>query len=281
MTIQKTQIINKIEQYEKQGLFDKPVQPYDPKKVKPMTDNYKYLSNNIFNKLAVSLAHGFFRLASFFFAKSAHLKIEGKQNLKGLKSAIVTCNHVNTVDCTFITNAIKHHRVYYTVSPINNKKGIGGYCLKCGGVLPFGPSVTNTKNMSRAITHLLNKKAFILFYPEAELWPNYKKPRPYKKGAYYYAVTNNVPIVPMFITFKERNKKDKDGFPKYDLTLHIMPPLYADPNLSKQKNITHLMHQNYLMCKDVYEKFYNTKLTYTTEEKYRDELEHFLTYKNQ
>lgn len=279
MSTQKIQIIKKIDEYERLGLFDQPVQPHNPDLVKPMTDDYKYLRSNIFSKITSTIAHGIVRLASLFFAKNVNLKIVGKQNLKGIKSAIVTCNHVNNVDCTFVTKAIRNHRVYYTVSPINNKKGFGGYCLRRGGILPFGTSVANTKNMSRAIAKLLDKKAFILFYPEAELWWNYKKPRPYKKGAYYYAVTNNVPIVPMFITFKQRNKKSKDGIPKYDLTLHVMPAIYPNPNFLKQDNINNLMHQNFLMCKDVYEKFYKTNLSYTTTPENRKQLDEFLNYK--
>lgn len=280
MGIPKKELVNKITECERLGQFDQPVQPSNPNLVAEIKDDYVYLKHNIFNKVGNTLAHGIVRIASACFARGVHLKVEGRHNLKGVKSAIVTCNHVRDLDCTYITHAIRHHRIYYTVSPNNNKKGIAGFFLRQGGILPFGGSLANTKNLSRTISELLKKKNYIVFYPEAQLWWNYQKPRPLKKGAFYFATINNVPVVPMFLTFSARKKARRDGLPKYDLTMHIMSPIYPDPNKSKSENIETMLYTNFALWRDKYEEVYKQKLEYTTENlEVKQELEKYLNYK--
>ena len=62
------------------------------------------------------------------------------------------------------------------------------------------------------------------------MWFNYKKPRPCKIGAYHIASKFNVPVVPCFIELREKDEYDDDGFKKLKFILHIMEPIYPDPN---------------------------------------------------
>ena len=39
------------------------------------------------------------------------------------------------------------------------------------------------------------------------MWYNYRKPRPLKQGAYYYAAKNNVPIISCFTEIIDKEKK--------------------------------------------------------------------------
>lgn len=280
MGIPKRQIVSNIERNERLGLFDQPTQPVNPNLVAELKDDYVYLRHNIFYKLGTYMAHGVVRIAGDCFSGIAHLRVVGKQNLKNINSAIITCNHIHDLDCTYIAHSVRHRRIFYTVSENNNKKGIAGFFLRQGGILPLGGSLTNTKNLSRAISELLDKGSFVVFYPEAELWWNYKKPRPLKRGAYYYATKNNVPILPMFITFAPRKKPRRDGLPKYNLTMHILPPIYPDPKKSKAENAEILRYTNFALWRDKYEEVYGQKLEYTTQnEEVKQELKKYLDYK--
>ena len=42
------------------------------------------------------------------------------------------------------------------------------------------------------------------------MWFNYRKPRNLKRGAYYYAAKNNVPIVPIFVEIQNLDEKETE-----------------------------------------------------------------------
>jgi 1-acyl-sn-glycerol-3-phosphate acyltransferase len=94
------------------------------------------------------------------------------------------------------------------------------------------------------------------------MWWNYRKPRPHKKGAYRMAVASNVPVIPFFITMTDSDIIGGDGFPVQEYTINIMKPIYPDPNLNRSQNIDYLKSENERICKEIYESFYGTPLTY-------------------
>ena len=90
----------------------------------------------------------------------------------------------------------------------------------------------------------------------------YEKPRPFRDGAYFHAVKNNVPIIPMFTTFRHTGEFDAEGIEIKYLTVHIMPPIYPKENVSDKENIAFMRELNYEMCKNKYEEIYKRKLEY-------------------
>ena len=99
------------------------------------------------------------------------------------------------------------------------------------------------------------------------MWWNYKKPRPFKDGAFKFAYKYNRPIIPCFITMEDSKEHiDGDGMPVQEYTVHIMKPIYPDSNLSGKQAIESMKNKNFEMCKEVYESTYGIKLQYTTED---------------
>ena len=94
------------------------------------------------------------------------------------------------------------------------------------------------------------------------MWWNYKKPRPFKSGAFRFAATNLVPVIPFFITMEDSDVLDADGFYVQEYTIHIMPAIYPDKNKTRNENMEELRSKNFEVWKEVYEKTYNTKLEY-------------------
>ena len=81
------------------------------------------------------------------------------------------------------------------------------------------------------------------------MWPLYKKPRPHKVGAYHYAVKYDKPIVPLFITFDEKNH----------FTLNILKPIYRNIELDNNSQKEDLKNRVMKELIDLYEKTYNVK----------------------
>ena len=96
------------------------------------------------------------------------------------------------------------------------------------------------------------------------MWWNYKKPKPLKDGAFKFAVKNDVPIIPIFITMEESNIIGEDGFPVMEYYVNIEKPIYKNKELTDRDNINQMRDKNFAVWKDIYEEFYETPLKYTT-----------------
>ena len=79
--------------------------------------------------------------------------------------------------------------------------------------------------------------------PEGAMWHHYRDLRPFKKGAFSYAVKNGAPILPAVTTMRIVHKSLKKK--KYRLKLSYLPAIYPDASLpeaeavEKLKNDTH------------------------------------------
>lgn len=258
----KKDLIQKMEELERQGKFDDHVTWQTPnyKKIKP---NHKYLKKSLPAFLNKIFARLFLSLAAFFCNRFVfHLKVKGKENLKNIKSAIVTCNHVSFMDHGTIRQAIKGYKLYATGAEFNNINGFIGWFVKNAGLLHFPSNFEAMKSFHKAIAQLLKKNKFVIFFPEETLWWMYEKPRPLKRGAFIFAVQNNVPIIPMFLTFKIKNNKNKNKVPKKKAVLNILKPIYPDVNLSKSDAADKMQKENYQCWVDKYEEFYGKKLEF-------------------
>ena len=118
-----------------------------------------------------------------------------------------------------------------------------------------------------AMDVLLRRGEKVLVYAEQGMWWNYRKPRPMTNGAFNFAVKSKVPVIPFFITMEDSDLIGNDGFPIQEYTVHILEPIYPDPNKSDKENINFMNNKNYEMWKNVYEDFYKIPLEYLPEEK--------------
>ena len=266
------QIFKKIQEYERLEFWDKDVEN-DPKNIQLTPDKADYLYEKPFAKLLNKLAN---KLAVKYYEgeiKKGNLIIKnvfGLENLRSVKSgAILTCNHFSVNDNYALYRAIKSKipkgKYLYKVIKEGNytsSKGIFGFFFRHCNTLPLSTNLQTMKKFYSALEHLLKNGEKILVYPEQAMWWNYRKPRPMKNGAFRFAVKNNVPVVPCFITMEDTDKLDKDGAPVQAYTIWILPAIYPDLSLSERGSAEKMKEYNYKVWKEVYEKFYNTKLTY-------------------
>lgn len=266
----------KEEELEIQGLFNTEENENFIENAEPITDDFPYIKKGFVN----SIKHWFYlncvKIYSHLINKNlTNLKVIRNKNAKKVKSAMVTCNHISLVDSFAIRKAIGAD-YYYVAAEFNNFKGHLGTLARNSGYIPLPTDLNKTKlrKFNEAISYYLNKGKKVLIYPEQAMWRDYIKPRPMKNGAFRYAVQNNVPILPLFITIKEKEQKvDENGLQNYgDYTIHVLDPIYPKPELNTKENIDYLRKENYRVWKELYEKTYGIPLEYTTQHKSKIEI---------
>ena len=268
-------ILRKIADFEREGKFDTDVEE-DPPSIRLMREDVDYLnkksSNKIKNKIANSV--GKFFLDDLLKDKKLIIKqINGLENLKELDSgAVLTCNHFNPFDSFAIEKAFmesgqnKKKKLYKVIREGNytNFPGLYGFFFRHCDTLPLSSSTQTMIEFLKSVDEILQRKDFILIYPEQSMWWNYKKPKPLKIGAFRFASRNNVPIIPIFRTMQDSEIIGEDGFFVQEYIINIEKPIYPDEKLSERENAYKMKDENYEVWKKVYENFYGIPLEYNT-----------------
>ena len=269
---ERLEVLKRIAENERLGLWDKSVEN-DPETLELKPNKVDYLNKKLSSKISTFFAN---ILATNFFEKMLKNgqmiieKVVGIENFTCVNGgAIITCNHFNPCDNYAVWRAIrpymKRHRLYKVIREGNytNFPNPLGFLFRHCNTLPLSSNSETMKKFMTAISTLLKRGEKILVFPEQEMWWNYKKPRPCKNGAYRFAVSNNVPIIPFFITMRDSDNYDKDGFKVQKYTINIMPAIYPKKDLDKRANMDYLKEANYVKCVETYEKFYKKKLSYS------------------
>ena len=141
--------------------------------------------------------------------------------------------------------------------------GLNGFVLRNIDVIPL---IQEPSYMNGAFRTLMQKHLdagrFILIYPEQEMWFNYRKPRPQKRGAFLFAAEYNVPVVPAFVELQDLEKEVAPGFRDVRTVLHVLPPIFPDPSLSARENSFAMCKADYAAKVACFEECYHRPLTY-------------------
>ena len=269
------EVLARIEEYEKKQWWTKDVED-DPPTRQLQPGEVDYTRKKLRSKIQTFFANraGWKFIQNLVKTGAMILdEPEGLENFEAVKDKglIMTCNHFNAFDnfavLLTIDRFLKHHIMWKVIREGNytNFPGFYGYLFRGCNTLPFSNNYSVTKEFFAAIKTLLKRKQKILVYAEQGMWWNYKKPRPVTGGAYRFAVENNVPVLPMFITMRDSDKIGDDGFPIQIYKVHVLPALYPDPSKTNKQNIEYLREKNYEVWKEVYEKTYGIPLTYNTQ----------------
>ena len=273
---QRLEVLRRIEEYEKEGRFNESVEN-DPEAPELLPDEVDYLCKKLSSRFKRRVANF---IADHYFLKLIKKDImvidgiEGEEYLKeGLKNgAVVTCNHFSPFDNYILFHCIRKYiprkYLYKIIREGNytNFPGLYGFFFRHCNTLPLSRNRRTMMNFTSAVNKLLKRGEVILIYPEQEMWWNYKKPRPYKVGAFKIAFRAGVPVVPTFITMTDDPERvDGDGYPVQRHTLHIMPAVYPDPNLGEKEGAQKMMEECFAAVKAKYEEVYKVPLTYGEE----------------
>lgn len=268
-------ILQKIEQYEREGRFDEDVED-DPPGRELMPDEIEYVKKTASEKIKTKFAYMIARRFVYNLIDDKKLiikEIKGIENFKALDSgAIITCNHFNAFDSFAIQLAYEAseqtNRTFYRVIREGNYTsfpGFYGFLMRHCNTLPLSSNFQTLRKFNEGMKKLLSDGHFVLVYPEQSMWWNYRKPKPLKPGAFQFAAKSEVPVLPCFITMQDSELVGDDGFAIQEYTIHIGAPIYPDKALGYRQNVQMMLDKNFDIWKDIYEKEYEIPLTYTTE----------------
>ncbi|MBQ9750131.1 MAG: 1-acyl-sn-glycerol-3-phosphate acyltransferase [Clostridia bacterium] len=269
------QRLDRIAEYEKKGYFDRDINDDPPTRpLKPGEVDYtcKKLSTKIATKIANKIGQNHFE--KMMQNGDVVLKeIRGQENLKAVADmgTLVTCNHFSVFDNYAVYKALKKalgKRDLYKIIREGNYtsfQGLYGYLFRHCNTLPLSSTLACMKELFSALHVLFERGEKVLIYPEQGMWHDYKKPRPLKLGSFRLAVKEKVPVLPIFITLEDTEKTNADGLPVQAYTVHILPPIFPDENLTVREDTERICRENYRLWKETYESFYGKKLEYTTE----------------
>lgn len=269
------EVLKKIEDLERNGIFDVDVEE-DPPTIPLDAKDVDYLkqkeTSKIMRKVAIKVGEGFVNVLMRN-NKLIIKQINGIENMKNVKTgAMITCNHFNpfdsfTVEKVFrISGQSKSKKLYKVIREGNytNFSGLYGFFFRNCDTLPLSSNKKTMVAFMKAVDTILKRKDFILIYPEQSMWWNYRKPKPLKDGAFKIAARNNVPVIPIFITMQDSEIIGDDGFPVQEYIVNIEEPIYPDEKLSEKENTNIMRDKNFEVWKKVYEEFYNMPLQYNT-----------------
>ncbi len=266
-------ILEKIEEYERLGLFDKDVED-DPPTVPLTPDKIKYLDRSLAAEAKRFLAFGTARLYFKLELLKKNLIIDGIYGVENLtrvaSGAVITCNHFNPYD-SFVMQYVfdrakRRGRMYRVIREGNYTSfpGFYGFLMRNCDTLPLSSVFSTMKLFVKAADKALNDGNCLLVYPEESMWWNYRKPKPLKEGAFELAERSGVPVVPCFITLRDDERLGYDGYPIQHYTVHVGEPVYPDLTVSRRDSREHMREATFAFMKDTYERIYGIPLEYPT-----------------
>ncbi|MBO5772196.1 MAG: 1-acyl-sn-glycerol-3-phosphate acyltransferase [Clostridia bacterium] len=173
------------------------------------------------------------------------LKIKGRENLKKhkdvIKQGIVSViNHVHMWDFIGIMRAVLPYVPHIPVWD-KNMRGENRVLIRYNNGIPIPVGdMRATHAFSKTIDNLLQQGKWVHFSAEGSMWEFYRPIRPFKKGAFYFAVNANKPVLPMAYTFRKPKGLQKIFHKNPLLTLHIGEPIFPDTTLPKHEAIEKL-----------------------------------------
>ena len=232
-----------------------------------LTPEYKYVCKNVFINFFTPIAIVLGMPFAYMAMKRRHrFEVEGRENIRALKktSAVVVSNHVHDLDALMLTRpffpktpyviALKHNMEMFLLGPIVR--------LIRGTPLPdptdracFSKFRDDVNELLRTTTHK------VTVFPEASIEPYCRQLRNFRKGAFYFSVHNNKPLLPCVFVFPDEHRvkmliapaiypKDLPGFgevsePKLiaelaNQTRHVMEGMLDDyyARLDEQRALT-------------------------------------------
>ncbi len=171
------------------------------------------------------------------------VKVKGKKNLKGLKGgAISVCNHVHYLDWSICPVFLSKHKSVAVVTLKDNFRiPFVRRLLKLYGCIPLAETHSDNVLFYKCLQNNLKSGKIIHLFPEASFWPYYNKIRPFKRGAFFFAVKYDVPIIPFIITFRYPKCKILRNKPK--LTVVVGEILFANKELNAKEQISDLQER--------------------------------------
>lgn len=271
LTPGREEAIDNIRRAAAEGRFNDKTEPFDPQwdptslkaEILRYADRMDSPGFKIRNRIARAVVDRWIRRYS-----DGVDRIVGMEKLDAVDGpALVTSNHFNPFDTGVLRTMARQagRGRLWAVSQGTNfvMPGLNGFVLRNIDVIPL---ISDPSYMNGRFRDLLSKTfaagRFLLIYPEQEMWFNYRKPRPGKRGAFLFAAEYGVPVIPCFIELQDLPGDLSLEFHDVRSVLHILDPLWPDPAKTDRENSFDLCRRDYEAKVRAYERIYGRTLTY-------------------
>lgn len=266
-------VIDNIRRLTKEGDLNSKVEIGDPvlsaKEQKAITDRYLRKRGSMPFRLKALIARSIANsVTEKINCDTETVGVENAESIEG--GAIITSNHFSPLENTVIRKYAlsRGKNSLCVVSNVTNfaMKGIIGFLMNYGDTVPLSE---NARYMCRDFCRILSEKLenneYVLIYPEQEMWFNYRKIRPLKRGAYFYAAKLGVPVISCFVEMRDLPEKDTEEFYKVKYVLHVLGVIYPDKEKNARENSFIMRDADFSLKKAAYERIYGKELDYTFE----------------
>lgn len=174
------------------------------------------------------------------------LRIRGRKNLRRYKyalkgGAVTIANHVHMWDYLCVMKALRYRWPKLLAWDKNITGEMSGLIRAVGGIpIPLN-NFKATLAFNKAIEDHLNSGGLLHVYPEGSMWEYYAPIRPFKSGAFHFAVNVNKPVIPLGFSYRKPGFIRRVIFHQIALfNLTIGEPIIPDTSLSKAQQINDL-----------------------------------------
>ncbi len=170
-----------------------------------LPEGYKWIRTGFWAKVTSALLYVLALVLGGLYCKLfLHLKIKGRNNLKGIKGGFfVYGNHTQPIGDVFLPALSTFpKRIYTVVSTANYGIPVIGKLLPYLGALPVTDTLHGIKELGSAINHRIKQGNPIVIYPEAHVWEYYTDIRPFSDTSFRYPARLDKPVFSMTVTYK-------------------------------------------------------------------------------
>ncbi|OQY32763.1 MAG: hypothetical protein B6241_10090 [Spirochaetaceae bacterium 4572_59] len=177
----------------------------------------------------------FFRVIVFFanlivvvfwrplFVIFSGFRIHGKKILKQTPKGIIIANHCLNLDAYFIGSTSWPRTTWYAVEANNILRKDVGWHHRINGA--FGIYDTYPMSIASSVKKSMTRNEFVTIFPEGKMTNRGQTIGPFSKGAFYLALKNEVPLIPVVIVLYGRKFFRLSPWVSCRVHMHVLPPI--------------------------------------------------------
>ena len=223
----------------------------------PVPENFHYIRSNKFaNFFYAIIYHGIAKPILGTYCLFAGIRWKNKKYLKELKGqgAYFYANHTAITDVFKLQSFVFFFGRRINILGYSDTLSMPKFVYKLAWIVGYLPiplkgDLKNLVALTDACNYYINKKQYVLIYPEAHIWPYYTKIREFTAASFTYPSRSNTPIVPIVTTWRKPliGKKPKQ-------TIYFCHPIFPKEGDTAANNKQYLRDQCLKAMKEVSEK---------------------------
>jgi 1-acyl-sn-glycerol-3-phosphate acyltransferase len=151
------------------------------------------------------------------------VRVEGRERLCPLGSAVLVSNHTLLLDPGIIAHAISPRRTYFTMLEETALIPFLGTFVRLLGAVPIPERPGALRALDGAAREAMGLLGLIHFFPEGECYRGCQEIQPFHPGAFLLACRLNVPVVPVTTVLHERRWAGRSSFYVLGRVLRVPP----------------------------------------------------------